>query len=87
MGLSIGKRGNLTMTAGYQVMRFENTLQPGQQINHTFDACFVPRTVHLTGQLDAHDVGIDEDDRAVFVNRLVNLCLSILTPLQCLTIL
>jgi len=76
MGLSIGKRGDLTMTAGYQIMRFENILQPGQEINHTFDACYVPRTVHLTGQLDAHDVGIDADDRAVFVNTRFN-CLAV----------
>ena len=76
MGLSIGKRGDLTMTGGYQIMHFENTLQPGQKINDKFDACYVPRTVRLTGQLDAHDVGIDENDRAVFVNTRFN-CLSV----------
>jgi len=76
MGLCIGERGDLTMTAGYQVMRFENTLQPGQEINHTFDACYVPRTVHITGQLDAHDVGIDADGRVVFVNTRFN-CLAV----------
>ncbi len=76
MGLSIGARGDLTMTSAYQIMRFENTLQPGQEINHTFDACYVPRTVHLTGQLDAHDVGIDDQDRAVFVNTRFN-CLAV----------
>jgi len=80
MGLSIGARGDLTMTAGYQIMRFENTLQPGQEINHTFDACYVPRTVHVTGNLDAHldahDVGIDDQGRAVFVNTRFN-CLAV----------
>jgi len=76
MGLRIGGRGDLTMTAGYQIMRFENILQPGQAINHTFDACYVPRIVHVTGRLDAHDVGIDADDRAVFVNTRFN-CLSV----------
>ncbi|MCF6329696.1 MAG: TIGR03032 family protein [Henriciella sp.] len=76
MGLSTGERGDLTMTAGYQIMRMENILQPGQEINHTFDACYVPRTVHLTGKLDAHDVGIDEQDRAVFVNTRFN-CLAV----------
>lgn len=76
MGLSTGERGDLAMTAGYQIMRFENILQPGQEINHTFDACYVPRTIHLTGQLDAHDVGIDDQNRAVFVNTRFN-CLAV----------
>lgn len=76
MGLCIGTRGDLTMTSGYQIMRFENILQPGQAINHTYDACYVPRTVHVTGQLDAHDVGIDARGRAVFVNTRFN-CLAV----------
>lgn len=76
MGLSIGAQGDMTMTSGYQIMRFENTLQPGQEINHMFDACFVPRTVHITGQLDAHDVGIDAKGRVVFVNTRFN-CLAV----------
>ncbi len=76
MGLSVGEGGGLTMTSAYQIMRFENVLQPGQEINHTFDACYVPRMVHVTGQLDAHDVGIDGHDRAVFVNTRFN-CLAV----------
>lgn len=67
--------GGLTMTAGYQVIRFENTLQPGQAINDTFDVCYTPRTIHMTGNLDAHDVGLDDHGRPVFVNTRFN-CLS-----------
>ena len=65
----------LTMTAGYQVVRFQNTLQPGQEVNQTFDACYVPRTIHMTGNLDAHDVGLDDQDNPVFVNTRFN-CLA-----------
>ncbi len=75
MGISIGAHGDLTMTADYQIMRFENTLQSGQAINHTFDVCYVPRTIHLTGRLDAHDVGLDDSGQAVFVNTRFN-CLA-----------
>ena len=75
MGLCMGEGGDLTMTAGYQVMRFENILQKGQAINNTFDTCYVPRTIHVTGQLDAHDVGIDDQNRVVFVNTRFN-CLA-----------
>lgn len=75
MGLSVDDHGGLTMTAGYQIMRFENTLQTGQMINNTFDACYVPRMVHVTGALDAHDVGLDGDGQPVFVNTRFN-CLA-----------
>jgi len=76
MGLNMDEHGGMTLTADYQIMRLENTLQPGQEINQMFDACYVPRTVHLTGQLDAHDVGVDAQGRAVFVNTRFN-CLAV----------
>ncbi len=79
MGLSLDNNGALTMTGGFQLMRFENILEPNQQINHTFDVCYVPRMVHVTGSLDAHDVGIDENGRPVFVNTRFN-CLSTTSP-------
>ncbi len=75
MGLCMDTQGGLTMTAGYHVMRFENILEADQRINDNFDACYVPRTVHFTGRLDAHDVGIDDKRHPVFVNTRFN-CLS-----------
>lgn len=78
MGLSVDQREGrdvLTLTCDYQIMRFENVLQGNQVVNNTFDACYVPRTVHLTGQLDAHDVGIDTSGRVIFVNTRFN-CLA-----------
>lgn len=75
MGLCLDGDTGLLMTAGFQIMRFENTLEQGQQINNTFDACYVPRLVHLTGNLDAHDVGLDKDGRIIFVNTRYN-CLA-----------
>ncbi len=75
MGLCIEADGKLTMTAGFQIMRFENVLEEDQQINNQFDTCYVPRTVHVTGHLDAHDVGVDKQGRPVFVNTRFN-CLA-----------
>lgn len=71
--------GGLTLTAGYQIMRFENILQPDQQINGTFDVCYVPRTVHVTGGLDAHDVGLDTEGEPVFINTRFN-CIARPSP-------
>ena len=79
MGLCLDGNTGLTMTAGYQIMQFENVLEPHQRINDTFDACYVPRRVHVTGSLDAHDVGLDSDGRVIFVNTRFN-CLATTSP-------
>jgi uncharacterized protein (TIGR03032 family) len=91
MGLCMNDRGNvsgsenaapakgLTVTCNYQIMRFENVLQIEQAINNIFDACYVPRTVHVTGALDAHDVGIGCDGEVIFVNTRFN-CLATTSP-------
>ena len=50
-------------------------LRTGERINHIFDACYMPRTCHVTGELDAHDIGIDARGRIVFVNTRFN-CLA-----------
>lgn len=75
MGLSCDRSGGLILAAGAQVMRFANVLEPDQRINQTYDACFMPRTTHLTGQLDAHDIGEAADGELVFVNTRYN-CLA-----------
>lgn len=75
MGLSRSKDGKLVLAAGYQIIEFENVLQSHERINETFDACYMPRTLHVTGELDAHDVGTDDQGRIVFVNTRYN-CLA-----------
>ena len=75
MGICYEGDGRLTLACGFQIMRLENVLQPNERVNDMFDACFVPRVVHVTGQLDAHDVGVDDDRRPIFVNTRFN-CLA-----------
>lgn len=75
MGLAPAPDGSLVLAAGFHLIRFVNALQPDQRANAIFDACYVPRTVHLTGELDAHDVGLDAAGRAIFVNTRFN-CLA-----------
>ena len=50
-------------------------LEPDQRVNKVFDACYVPREIYVTGEIDAHDVGQLADGRPVFVNTLYN-CLA-----------
>jgi uncharacterized protein (TIGR03032 family) len=78
MGIAWEGEGRLTLAGGMQILRFENVLSPQERINQTFDACFVPRRVHTTGAVDAHDVGVDVEGRVIFVNTRYN-CLATLS--------
>ena len=75
MGLGRDDEGGLVLAGEYQIMRLRNGLAPEERINHMFDACYAPRTVHVTGRLDAHDVSVDGEDRPIFVNTRYN-CLA-----------
>jgi uncharacterized protein (TIGR03032 family) len=75
MGLYAEDR-TLVLATLFQIQRFENVLEKGQAINHTQDACYVPRVTYTTGVLDAHEVGLLEDGRIVFVNTAYN-CLAV----------
>ncbi len=74
MGIAVQDDG-LLLAAGASIIRYRNVLKPAEQVNHIFDACYMPRTIHLTGDLDAHDVGLDSTDRIIFVNTRFN-CLA-----------
>ena len=69
-----GDGQTLWMTSLYQLWRFENALQPGE--NHQgYDRLYVPQLAYTTGDIDAHDVAIDADGRPVVVNTLFS-CLA-----------
>lgn len=75
MGLCANGDGGLVLTADAEIIQLENILEADQKINHIYDACFMPRTVHVTGRLDSHDVGVTADGEIVFVNTRFN-CLA-----------
>jgi uncharacterized protein (TIGR03032 family) len=75
MGLAIGADGELVAANRTALVRYRNVLKADEQVNRVFDACYVPRTIHLTGELDAHDVAVDADGRILFVNTRFN-CLA-----------
>ena len=62
------------MTSLYQLWRFENVLGPGQ-IASGYDRLFVPQVGYTTGDLDIHDVSVEDSGRVVFVNTLFS-CLA-----------
>jgi len=75
MGICVPDDKTLLLATLFQVIKFKNVLEPGQEVNHLYDACFVPREINVTGELDAHDIGQLKDGRIVFVNTLYN-CLA-----------
>lgn len=75
MGICVADRDTIWLATLFQIMKFRNILDRGQQINNLHDACYVPREMFTTGELDVHDIGLLKDGRVVFVNTLYN-CLA-----------
>ncbi len=65
----------LYLSSLYQLWRFENALDPGQQHNG-YDALYVPQLGYITGDLDIHDIALPAGAMApIFVNTLFS-CLA-----------
>jgi len=73
MGLAV--RGNDIYTSTlWQLWRFSNALLPAQRYQH-YDRVFLPRQSWVTGDIDIHDMAVEDSGRLVFVNTLFN-CLA-----------
>jgi uncharacterized protein (TIGR03032 family) len=64
----------LWMSSLYQIWRFENVLEQGQR-SQGYDRMYVPQMSYVTGDLDIHDVTVDDRQRVVFANTLFG-CLA-----------
>lgn len=73
MGLYV-QENTLLMSSLYQLWRFENALQLGQNYQG-YDKLFVPKLGYVTGDLDIHDISLDRQGRIIFVNTLFS-CLA-----------
>lgn len=67
-------REEIYLSTLYQIWRFRNALGPGEAFEG-YDAVYVPRESHVTGDVDAHDMAVDVDGRLVFTNTQFN-CLA-----------
>ncbi|MEW5725299.1 MAG: TIGR03032 family protein, partial [Thermodesulfobacteriota bacterium] len=76
MGLWAGAQ-TLYLSTRHQVWRFENTLAPGRHYRG-YDRLYVPRVSYYTGDLDVHDLAVEEDGRLVLVNTRYS-CLATLS--------
>ncbi|MBX3730685.1 MAG: TIGR03032 family protein [Candidatus Sumerlaeia bacterium] len=66
MGLCLD-RNELHLSTLYQVWHFRNLLAPGNRFGD-YDIFYAPRTCHVTGLLDIHDMAFEGDGRVVFAN-------------------
>ncbi len=77
MGLC-AEGNNLYVGSLYQLWRFANALEPGQEHNG-YDAVYLPQISYVTGDLDIHDIALrkEEDNKnsLIFVNTLFS-CLG-----------
>ena len=76
MGLCTTDNG-LYLSSLYQIWRFENAFEAGQQQNG-FDKLYVPRIGYTTGDLDVHDIAVNKEGQLIFVNTLF-CCLATLS--------
>jgi uncharacterized protein (TIGR03032 family) len=65
MGLC-GNEQTLWLSTRYQLWRFENML-PAGQLHEGHDRLYVPRIGYTTGDLDIHDIVVEDSGRVVFV--------------------
>lgn len=77
MGL-YAEEDRLYMTTRYQLWHFDNLLGRGEKYGNC-DRLYVPRTAYTTGDLNAHEVVLDEAQNIIFVNTDFS-CLATLSP-------
>ena len=70
-----GNGQTLWLSSLYQLWRFENVLEPGQVVDEGHDRLYVPQAGYTTGDIDIHDIAVEDSGRVVFVNTLFG-CLA-----------
>ena len=77
MGLYLAGK-SLYMTSRYQLWHFDNFLGNGEKYKEC-DRLYVPRTAYTTGDVNAHEVVLDDAGKVIFVNTDFS-CLATLSP-------
>jgi uncharacterized protein (TIGR03032 family) len=72
-----GNTQTLYLSTRFQLWRFENSLAAGH-LHEGFDRLFVPRVGYTTGDLDIHDIVVEDSGRIVFAATACN-CLATLS--------
>ncbi len=73
MGLAVTPR-SVYVSTQWQLWHLENAMAEGRS-KDGYDGVYVPQAGSVTGELDIHDMAVDDDDRLIFVNTLFS-CLA-----------
>ncbi len=68
----------LYMSSRYQLWHFDNLLETGEQYGES-DRLYIPRAAYTTGDVNVHDVVVDNTQNVIFVNTDFS-CLATLSP-------
>lgn len=72
MGLYATPDGErLYLASRYQLWQLDNVLSEGQLYNN-YDKLYIPRIGYTTGDIDIHDVAVDNHRRVIFISTLFN---------------
>ncbi|MBI2481781.1 MAG: TIGR03032 family protein [Planctomycetia bacterium] len=74
MGL-YGNGQTLWMSTLYQLWRLENVVESGSVVNDGYDCLYVPQVGYTTGDVDIHDIVVNDEGKVIFANTLFN-CLA-----------
>ncbi|WP_260446898.1 TIGR03032 family protein, partial [Nostoc sp. 2RC] len=67
MGL-YAANNSIYFTTRYQIWRLDNLILPPEENYQQSDRLYIPRKAYITGDLNAHDVVLDDSENIVFVN-------------------
>ena len=69
---------SLYMSTRYQIWRFDNFLAPAEKYQEC-DRLYIPRNAQTTGDLNVHDLVLNNSKEVIFVNTDFS-CLATLSP-------
>lgn len=71
MGIAI-KNNRLAVGSKREIIEYHNVPATAPKVEpvDTHDACFIPRTRYITGNVDIHEMAYDKDNQLWFVNTL-----------------
>lgn len=65
------------LSTKYQIWQIDNVLEAGQTYNG-YDKLYIPRVGYTTGDLDVHDLVVDDTGKLIFISTMLN-CLATLS--------
>jgi uncharacterized protein (TIGR03032 family) len=74
-------RNGLWLASRVQLWRLENILPEGMTAQGTYDRSLMPRQTYITGDIDIHEVAVDEEGQPIFVNTGFS-CLATIDPIH-----